>query len=90
MKSEERVNLPPHIRQTVGKFLQSIAVSTIKHDEHGSSFCAKYRIVTLGNYDPYAWTKQEYYIPLLYLFKTNLIVVMEAQHNCIPQTRTLL
>lgn len=37
--------------------LPSIAVSTIKYDEHGKSKRAKYRIVALGNLETHNWSK---------------------------------
>ena len=45
--------------------LPTMAITTIKYDEHGEPKRAKYRIVALGNLDPHDWSKEECFAPVL-------------------------
>ena len=47
------------LKKTVKRTLPTMAIAVIKKDEEGRPIRAKYRIVVLGNLDPYAWTKQD-------------------------------
>ena len=63
--------------------LPTMAISTIKFDEHNKPKRAKYRIVVLGNLDPHAWTKSECYSPVMNLFELRLLTALAIRHKCI-------
>ena len=48
--TEEEYNA---LRHQLGRILPTMALSTIKHDEHGNPKRYKWRIVALGNLDQY-------------------------------------
>ena len=45
-----------------------------KYDETGQPKRAKYRIVALGNMDPYAWEKSDCYAPVISQLELRLLV----------------
>jgi len=47
------------------KPLPTMAIATIKYDEHNQPKCAKYRIVVLGNHDPHQWSKESTAAPVM-------------------------
>eukprot|EP00957_Ditylum_brightwellii_P109227 8331803-Ditylum_brightwellii.AAC.1 len=51
-----------------------MAIATLKYDEDGNPKRAKYRIVALGNLDPYSWTKDDCYAPMMSHLELRLIV----------------
>jgi len=56
--------------------LPTMAISTIKYDEHGKPKRAKYRIVALGNLDPTDWSKSDCYAPVMSLLELRLMTVL--------------
>ena len=47
------------------KALPTMAIATVKYDEHNRPKRAKYRIVVLGNHDPHLWSKEETAAPVM-------------------------
>ena len=47
------------------KALPSMAISTIKYDEHKLPKCAKYHIVVLGNLDYHHWSRESTAAPVI-------------------------
>ncbi len=47
------------------KALPTMAIATIKFDEHNCPKHAKYRIVVLGNHDPHCWSKDATAAPVI-------------------------
>jgi len=66
---KEFKNMHPKYRT----LLPTMAISTVKYDENNNPKRAKYRIVVLGNLDPYEWTKQECYAPVISLLELRLL-----------------
>jgi len=56
--------------------LPTMAISTIKYDEHNRPKRAKYRIVALGNLDPNDWSKSDCYAPVMSLLELRLMTVL--------------
>ena len=63
--------------------LPTMAISTIKFDEHNKPKRAKYRIVVLGNLDPHSWSKSDCYAPVMSLFELRLMTALSIRHKCI-------
>ena len=59
--------------------LPTMAISCIKFDELGRPKRAKYRIVALGNLDPYQWSKQDCYAPVLSLMELRLLTALAVK-----------
>ena len=64
-----------------GPLLPTMAISTVKFDEHGSPKRAKYRIVALGNLDPHDWTKPECFAPVMSQLELRLITAIAVKHK---------
>jgi len=62
--------------------LPTMAISTIKFDEHNQPKRAKYRIVVLGNLDPHLWSKSDCYSPVMSLFELRLMTALAIRHKC--------
>jgi hypothetical protein len=62
------------------KALPTIAIATIKYDEHNHPKCAKYRLVVLGNLDYHTWSKEDTTTPVLSQLELRLLTVL-ADHN---------
>ena len=62
-----------------------MAISTIKLDSDGKPLRAKYRIVALGNLDPYQWSKSDCYAPVLSLTEMRLLLAISVKDNVIPK-----
>jgi hypothetical protein len=45
--------------------MPTMAITTIKRDDDGNPIRAKYCIVALGNLDPYQWTNEDCFAPVL-------------------------
>ena len=69
-----------------GTLLPTMAISTVKYDEHGSPKRAKYRIVVLGNLDPHDWTKSDCFAPVMSLKELRLLTAIAIKHKCILQS----
>jgi len=63
--------------------LPTMAISTIKFDEHNQPKRAKHRIVVLGNLDPHTWSKSDCYAPVMSLFELRLMTALSIRHKCI-------
>ena len=67
------------------KLLPTMAISVIKKDGDGNPDRAKYRIVVLGNFDPYGWEKHECFAPVLAQHEMRLLVNIAVQQGVIPK-----
>ena len=61
-----------------------MAIATLKFDENGNPKQAKYRIVALGNLDPYSWTKDDCFAPVMSQLELRLLV-----SKCVSDRRNL-
>jgi hypothetical protein len=62
------------------KPLPSMAIATIKYDEHNGPKCAKYRIVVLGNLDYHQWSRESTSAPVMSQLELCLLTTL-AVHN---------
>jgi hypothetical protein len=69
------------LKPTVGKKLPTMVVSTIKYDENGSLKQCKWRIVAIGNLDPYAWTSNNCYTPVMSMTELQILTSMAIHHK---------
>ena len=69
------------LRPTVGNALPTMAISTLKYDENGQPKRCKWRIVALGNLDPYAWTSNDCYAPVLSMVELRLLTSLAVHHK---------
>jgi deoxyuridine 5'-triphosphate nucleotidohydrolase len=69
------------LKPTVGKALPTMAISTIKYDENGAPKRCKWRIVALGNLDPYAWTSNDCYAPVMSMTELRLLTSLAIYHK---------
>ena len=65
--------------------LPTMAISTIKYDEHGKPKRAKYRIVALGNLDPHEWSKDECFAPVLSHLELRIFLSMAIKYRRIAK-----
>ena len=68
-------------KHKLGALLPTMAISTVKYDEHGRPKRAKYRIVALGNLDPHDWNKQDCFAPVMSLMELRLLTAIAVKHN---------
>ena len=68
-----------NMKSTYKNILPTMAISTIKYDEHGQPKRAKYRIVALGNLDPHEWSKSDCYAPVLNLLEVRLLTALAVK-----------
>ena len=73
-------------RKLYGTLLPTMAISTVKYDEHGLPKRAKYRIVALGNLDPHDWSKPDCFAPVMSLKELRLITAIAVKNKCILQS----
>ena len=69
------------LRPSVGNALPTMAISTIKYDENGNPKRCKWRIVVLGNLDPYEWTNNDCYAPVLSMLEIRLLTALAIHHK---------
>jgi deoxyuridine 5'-triphosphate nucleotidohydrolase len=74
------------MKHILGSLLPTMAISIIKHDEHGKPVRAKYRIVALGNLDPHNWSKNDCFAPVLSQMELRFLTALAAKNKCIPKT----
>ena len=74
------------LRPVIGNALPSMAISTIKRDEHGAPCRAKYRIVVLGNFDQHHWTTTDCFAPVMSQMEMRLLLAIAVQHRCLPKS----
>ena len=63
-----------------------MAISKIKTDANGASLRAKYRIVVLGNLDPYNWSNNDCFAPVLSAQELCLLIAIATQIKVIPKS----
>eukprot|EP00957_Ditylum_brightwellii_P153789 11705664-Ditylum_brightwellii.AAC.1 len=51
-----------------------MALATLKYDENGLPKFAKYRIAALGNLNPYSWSKDQCFVPVMTQLEMHLLV----------------
>ena len=64
------------------KPLPSMAISTIKYDEHNKPKRAKYRIVVLGNLDYHQWSKESTTAPVMSQLELRLLTSLAVFNKC--------
>ena len=69
------------IHHIVGPALPTMALSTVKYDEHGKPVRAKWRIVALDNLDPHSWTTNECFAPVLSMVELRFLVSLAVHHR---------
>ena len=74
------------LKKVLGPLFQSIAISTIKHNEKGIPVRAKYRICALGNLDPHHWHKSDTFAPVLSQMELRLLIAEAAKRGVVPKT----
>ena len=62
-----------------------MAIYIIKKDGNGKPIRAKYRIVVLGNMDPYGWEKQDCFAPVLAQFELRMLIHITTEQGVIPK-----
>jgi len=62
------------------KALPTMAIATIKYDNHNRPKRAKYRIVVLGNQDHHTWSRKDTAAPVLSQLELRLLTTL-AVHN---------
>ena len=67
------------IKLVVGNALQTMAISTIKYDEHGAPKGVKN--AALGNLDPHDWSKKDCYVLVLSMPEPHFLVSLTVQHK---------
>ena len=60
--------------------MPTIAISTITYDENGTP-PAKWRIVTLGNLDPHAWSTNDCFAPIMSVVELRFMVSLALHHK---------
>jgi hypothetical protein len=63
------------------KVLPTMAIATIKYDEHNRPKRAKYRLVVLGNHDCHSWTKAEIAAPVMSQMELHLLTSLAVYHK---------
>eukprot|EP00957_Ditylum_brightwellii_P119784 9139206-Ditylum_brightwellii.AAC.1 len=63
-----------------------MALAMLKYDENGLPKRAKYRFVALGNSDPYVWSKEECFAPVMPQLELQLIVFQAIGEQYIFKT----
>jgi hypothetical protein len=61
--------------------LPTMAIATIKYDEHNRPKRAKYRIVVLGNLDYHTWSKEDTAAPVLSQVELRLLTALAVHHK---------
>ena len=69
------------IKHKAGPLLPTMAISTVKYDEHGKPKRAKYRIFALGNLDPHEWEKHNVFSPVMKMLEVRLLTSLAVRHN---------
>ena len=72
-------------KTTNARLLPTMALSVIKRDGNGNPHRAKYRIVVLGNMDPYGWQKHECFAPVLAQYELRVLLHLAVEKGCIPK-----
>jgi len=63
------------------KAIPTMAIATIKYDEHNKPKRAKYRIVVLGNLDFHTWSKEDTAAPVLSQLELRLLTSLAIYHK---------
>ena len=72
-------------KKNKARLLPTMAISVIKKDGDGNPQRAKYRIVVLGNMDPYGWHKHDCFAPVLAQYELRLLLHLAVDKGCIPK-----
>jgi hypothetical protein len=64
------------------KPLPSMAISTIKYDEHNRPKRAKYRIIVLGNLDYHQWSHESTAAPVMSQLELCLLTSLAVSNKC--------
>jgi len=64
------------------KPLPSMAIATIKYDEHNQPKRAKYCVVVLGNHDYHQWSKESTAAPVMAQLELHLLTSLAVFHKC--------
>jgi hypothetical protein len=82
LSSWEIVSEEEYCRISKGKkALPTMAIATIKYDEHNRPKCAKYRLVVLGNLDYHTWSKQDTAAPVLSQLELRLLTSLAVYNK---------
>jgi len=65
------------------KALPTMAIATIKYDEHNKPKRAKYRLVVLGNQDYHTWSKEDTAAPVLSQLELRLLTSLAVYNKCV-------
>jgi len=70
------------------KALPTMAIATIKYDEHNRPKKAKYRITVLGNHDPHLWSKEATASPVMSQLELRILTSLAVYNrrvlkNCV-------
>ncbi len=63
------------------KALPTMAIATIKYDEHNKPKRAKYRLVVLGNLDYHTWSRESTAAPVLSQLELRLLTSLAVYHR---------
>jgi len=63
------------IKHIVGDVLPAMDLLTVKYDEHGKPKQDKWRIVALGNLDPYEWSINDFFAPVISMVELRFMTV---------------
>ena len=74
------------LRPLVRDALPTMAISKMKTDANGAPLWAKYRIVVLGNLDPYNWSNNDCFTPVLSARELRLLIAIATQMKVIPKS----
>ena len=75
------------IRHKVKAIFPSMAISTIKFDETFAPKRAKYRLLPLGNLNPFHWTQGDTYAPATWsMIELCLLTSLAVRENCVRKS----
>ena len=69
----------------MGNAIPTMAISTIKLDEHGNPKRCKYHIVVLGNLDLHSWNTTDCFAPILSQLEFCLLLTIAVHNRVIPK-----
>jgi hypothetical protein len=61
--------------------LPTMAIATIKYDDHNRPKCAKYCLVALGNLDYHTWSKEDTKAPVFSQLELRLLTSLSVKAN---------
>lgn len=82
LPSWEVVSEADYLRLSKGrKALPTMAIATIKYDEHNRPKRVKYRLVVLGNLDYHTWSKEDTAAPVLSQLELHLLTSLAVYNK---------